>query len=339
MTTREADAYLLDEYTRDLYALRAWMLAQMRGGYAKVDRQNLDASFALLIPFLTGVTQVGIARAQEITDFYLATFAAMRGIDYSVGGGVRLPVLYTEAESAPLNPVFQRLERLRGPARPTGYRPQTVVGRPDISAPWGVKRYADRVQVLTSGRPTRVGFDKAPIGVKAAIKRGESVEEALQRSQGVSTTIIGSEAHRAARDMSAFQIIDPASPFTRWRRVPSPGACGFCIILATRGAVYRNPEVARRGHANCRCVVEAAGIEGAGWSAIDPADMLRTVSMRGANKARYTYNLATGEAAVEYPSGQTYISDPTPAGVGSSNMPELRPPLAFWENRARNRER
>ena len=48
-----------------------------------------------------------------------------------------------------------------------------------------------------------------------------------------------------------------------WARTPEPGACGFCLMLASRGAVYRSkstasiagngPRVGQSYHDNCRC--------------------------------------------------------------------------------------
>ena len=52
---------------------------------------------------------------------------------------------------------------------------------------------------------------------------------------------------------------------TRYIRVPNPGACSFCLLLATRGAVYYRDSFRERKafrkdgsprvHANCRCTV------------------------------------------------------------------------------------
>ena len=55
--------------------------------------------------------------------------------------------------------------------------------------------------------------------------------------------------------------------FSRWRRVASAGACDWCLMLATRGAVYYSSGTARAasaginnrpdgGHRNCNCGVE-----------------------------------------------------------------------------------
>lgn len=47
-------------------------------------------------------------------------------------------------------------------------------------------------------------------------------------------------------------------------RAPNPGACAFCLMLASRGAVYSSRQAAGAGndfHDDCRCVVEPV-IEG-----------------------------------------------------------------------------
>lgn len=41
-----------------------------------------------------------------------------------------------------------------------------------------------------------------------------------------------------------------------WARVPEPGACSFCALLATRGAVYKSDTVTFRSHDHCRCHAE-----------------------------------------------------------------------------------
>jgi hypothetical protein len=44
--------------------------------------------------------------------------------------------------------------------------------------------------------------------------------------------------------------------FKAWRRVPEPKACDFCLMLASRGAVYHTAATAGDGndyHRHCRC--------------------------------------------------------------------------------------
>ena len=46
--------------------------------------------------------------------------------------------------------------------------------------------------------------------------------------------------------------IDPRA--RGWERVIKPGACGFCAMLAGRGAVYKESTVDFRAHDHCHCV-------------------------------------------------------------------------------------
>lgn len=49
-----------------------------------------------------------------------------------------------------------------------------------------------------------------------------------------------------------------------WRRVPNPGACRFCMMLADRGAVYKRDSVYFASHPNCMCGVQPMFRGGAG---------------------------------------------------------------------------
>lgn len=44
---------------------------------------------------------------------------------------------------------------------------------------------------------------------------------------------------------------------TGWERIIEPGACGFCAMLAGRGAVYKESTVDFRAHDHCHCVARA----------------------------------------------------------------------------------
>jgi hypothetical protein len=47
-------------------------------------------------------------------------------------------------------------------------------------------------------------------------------------------------------------------PFAEgWERVIQPGSCGFCAMLAGRGAVYKESTVDFRAHDSCHCVARA----------------------------------------------------------------------------------
>lgn len=56
----------------------------------------------------------------------------------------------------------------------------------------------------------------------------------------------------ANKCMEANARRDPKKP--RWARVPTgPETCEFCIMLASRGFVYRSEDLASHAHANCDC--------------------------------------------------------------------------------------
>jgi hypothetical protein len=53
----------------------------------------------------------------------------------------------------------------------------------------------------------------------------------------------------------------PLDPMARgWERVIEPGACSFCAMLASRGAVYKESTVDFRAHDHCHCVARAVFI-------------------------------------------------------------------------------
>ena len=74
-------------------------------------------------------------------------------------------------------------------------------------------------------------------------------------------------AKSAAAQNKVGQEMFPARWLARYSRVPSPGACSFCLMLATKGPVYYADSFSGRGasssrlnakgdarvHANCRC--------------------------------------------------------------------------------------
>lgn len=97
--------------------------------------------------------------------------------------------------------------------------------------------------------------------------------------------------------------------WSRWRRVASPGACPYCLMLATRGAVYRNQATAlRSSHANDRCGVSIEGnFDHRDDIAIDPADAARRIVYRHQKYGAYEYDLSTYRNL-----GITASPEPTP---------------------------
>lgn len=104
-----------------------------------------------------------------------------------------------------------------------------------------------------------------------------------------------------------------------YRRVPEPGACAFCLMLATRGAVYSSASTAggdNRFHAHCRCHPQAETRFDARYDVvISPADANRQIAVwnkpRNQGGRRYTYDLSDYRGR---PVGQPPPA-PTPAQV------------------------
>lgn len=67
-------------------------------------------------------------------------------------------------------------------------------------------------------------------------------------------------AEKAVLDTGRTTIINAVQSDRKakaWARVVEPGACSFCLLLATRGAVYRSETTASfRSHDHCKCHVE-----------------------------------------------------------------------------------
>lgn len=60
---------------------------------------------------------------------------------------------------------------------------------------------------------------------------------------------------RAVFNQSRITVVgNAARENVPWARYASPQACGFCRMLATRGAVYKSQQTAMRAHDHCKCL-------------------------------------------------------------------------------------
>lgn len=129
-------------------------------------------------------------------------------------------------------------------------------GRMAVSAAWQHYRRA-RVAAGITGKPAAppnpqpVPRDMVSAMVDDVVKRADPVE---------ALDTLDAEAERLVLDRGRQAMMDAAAQDAEargWARVPDPGACWFCIMLATRGAVYRSRSTADfQPHPNCRCAVQ-----------------------------------------------------------------------------------
>lgn len=84
--------------------------------------------------------------------------------------------------------------------------------------------------------------------------------------------------------------------FKAWRRVPEAGACDFCLMLATRGAVYKSDRTAgasKRYHRHCSCHAELeTDFDAREDVRISPEDANREIVFRN-NGRTYGYDMSS----------------------------------------------
>ena len=109
---------------------------------------------------------------------------------------------------------------------------------------------------------------------------------------------LAASTERLVLDTGRNTIVDNAQRDAKakgWARVPEPGACSFCLMLATRGAVYRSESMADfKSHDNCRCHVEPVFTAYEPSAAVRQAQALWASSTRGksGNAARIAFRQA-----------------------------------------------
>lgn len=106
-------------------------------------------------------------------------------------------------------------------------------------------------------KPLDDWLEVTPRAHTARLAGGMLPSEAAAATAGFLANAAEGEAHRIAREAVAVTASrDPR--FVGWARVAEPGACAFCRMLATRGAVYTEDTVLRtfgglRYHRHCKC--------------------------------------------------------------------------------------
>ena len=201
----------------------------------------------------------------------------------------------------------------------------------------------ERPTYLRSGSTARNTFAQVPIVMKWLVDNGQSAEVALNMGMARVARELASEPAGVARNYMRDYVAYPNGPepraltaaeraarakrstppdglargelpvlgaewddglFKQWRRVPLPGACDFCLMLATRGAVYADKRTAlyatdgSRYHAFCRCRAQlVVSMELKDRVAVDAADADRTIKFRynnsaGAYQSTYTYKVS-----------------------------------------------
>lgn len=182
---------------------------------------------------------------------------------------------------------------------------------------------------LASGKPVRGMFEVTRDVVTHRMQGGATFPEALDASANKLVAFAASEPHRIARDGQLNTGLADER-FNRYRRVAVGNTCTFCLMLASRGAVYLTAASAgqgRRYHHMCDCYVEmvvdqdaiarSQALQGDWRNAIrDPQRMREAGALRGMGGMpdEFVRQQATREAAAELAAREAFDAA-NPTGV------------------------
>lgn len=183
-------------------------------------------------------------------------------------------------------------------------------------------------------KPLDDWLDVTPRAHAARLAGGMTDSEAAVATAGYLSGTAGSEPFRIGREAVAVTSATDHR-FTGWARIAEPGACAFCRMLATRGAVYTEQTVLRtfgglKYHSNCRCSAKAMP-KGAGATEWDGTGA-PTGRPVGRPKGSKTIRRATvpDEVASAPPAPATPPPEPTPPPV-SAPEPQPAPAAARFD--------
>lgn len=170
------------------------------------------------------------------------------------------------------------------------------VAAAELGAEWYAEADPDLPYQATSFLPSAEGLAES-----AGWALGASGEAALTRLSGT--------AQRRIYDANRDTIIGNASkePGATWARVARPGACAFCAMVATRGAVYSSQAAAEgvvgRGK---EMSVQERRIRANGGTRIDGRTAAGGIRERGVQKLGKKYHDGCHCQAKEVRPGQIY---------------------------------
>jgi hypothetical protein len=174
---------------------------------------------------------------------------------------------------------------------------QEVQRHAQVSATLAVQQYRRERVAAGAGR----GFTPVPADPPVIAQVSQAVDWAVQPlwsadvltqplTEAGSSAIADAKARLAAAaerqvlDTGRQTIVDNAKADRKakgWARVPEPGACSFCLMLATRGAVYRSEQSGGfKTHDHCRCHVEPV------FTAYEPSARVREAQALWATSTR-----------------------------------------------------
>lgn len=189
----------------------------------------------------------------------------------------------------------------------------------------------DAVKYTRSGVDTGALLARTPGVIEARIAAGVDPEIAVQQGVNLARSLVSSEAFRV--DRAAVEEATATDPrFVGWVRVTEAGACDFCEMLASRGAVYTSDTTALGAldyHNNCNCYAEEV---------VDP-NVARAIKRDG--EAAWAAQVEAGRVPTIYGQGSkgsaTGVGDTVSSLSRERALDVLSKRIAFYEEMAGER--
>ena len=327
--------------------LRAWGIQATLTAWAGIDPDNIDESFRPVAALIQAIYAQATVATLDAVDEYMTLVAADAGNDYRASW--RAGDRAGDPGKLPSGASFQQWLSHAPPAM------KAAIGQgvdPAAAVDLSLRRTAAEVATTVYQRPRETTFNR--FLVDSLVARSEPIPAELD---GFYREVETYANQPRLWDGTSARAYRPT--WERWRRVPSPGACKWCLMLATRSnytsadaAMYagggegqtrmtadrgglRRAGVQRRRsnarqsgeryHRSCRCTVAmVSSSKGEGRSIqMDRAELDR-LTERGESVIAvggYTYDLASKELL-------------TGAGIA---LPERAPWADSWRSAPRSR--
>lgn len=283
-------------------SLRTWGILATQRAWARMDLDRIAATFPAVARQSEAVYAVATAEALTAADEYMTVKAAASGLDY-VGSWT-----LADRKTAPLE--LQSGSPYRRWIASAQWRMLSDISAgmaAEEASALSLARTINEVSTTVYQRPRETTWNRFLVDSLEAA--GDVIPPDLQTFYD--------EVETYANSWDGVTRREYAGTFERWRRVPSPGACAFCLMLASRSdytsreaAIYagggegqvrrttrRNKtdrlagvqrrrsskqESGERYHRSCRCTVAMATANDNGQSIALPPEEIARLTTRDA---------------------------------------------------------
>ena len=207
--------------------LRSWGLAQAARAWRGIDPDDIRGTFPTVAKSIEQIYAVASAETLTATDEYMHLVAARSGRTYTGSWSMGRP-------DAPLE--LQSGASFRAWTSGAQWRILGDIGEgmsPEQAKSRSFLRATQEIGTAIYQRPRETTFNR--FLVDATLGAGREVPPELQKYAREVREYEGLWDGRSSREYQPT--------WKRWRRVPHPGACSFCLMLATRSD-YTSAEAA-----------------------------------------------------------------------------------------------